>query len=130
MGLLDKSNKSHEVAVLLKEQESFDQSIHHCYYALLQLLLAILYSYYGETPESLGAAGKGSHDAAINKIHTLLGWESRDKKHFKKQFHWLKNRRKEADYSDSHLSLKCCQKCVSKSQWARTELLKEYEDKI
>jgi len=127
MGLLEKSHTSYRLAVESSSSGFYDHSAHHSYYAVLQMMIHVLFRHAGETNDSLWVKGRemrtGSHNVIFNLFHLQSGSLPRS---FRYQFYELQQRRVQADYFDRPMSESDCRKSLSTSKNLRDVILGEF----
>ena len=129
MTLLEKSNISYELAVKLNNEGIHNHSAHHSYYAILQMMMHVLFFYNGEDNESLRKKGMedkmGSHNVIIN-LFLSLGPTMSDQRKIREVFFRLKKRREKADYFEENLTPQNCSGSLFNSKEIRQLILNSY----
>lgn len=131
--LLEKSNKSIEVAELLDKQKYYATSIHCSYYSCFQVMLHIKFEKFNEKPESIFQRCKdsdtGSHAVVTNEIKKAViakkGFEVAQPL-FEKIL-TLKRNRVIADYYDAHVDLAKSSASLSLAKTVRGTLLNYFK---
>jgi hypothetical protein len=133
MTLLDKSNISFELAAQLHDDGRFNHSAHHSYYAVLQMMMHVLFYYSGENNDSLYARGvadkTGSHNVIINLFSTLRPTVSKQRR-IKDDFIRLKKRREKADYFEDNIEETISSSSLQNSRDLREIILDNYGEHI